>query len=838
MRGHAIVDVFRGIWRDLVHATRSLARARAFTFVCVLTLGIGMTPVIAIQYWSRVFTTPPRTVDPDRPTALVEIFTTRVGPHAPTARWSYPDFVDLRDAPTGISLTGWVMGDSGVIVPDSTVKKTVPAMFVSSSYFRTIGVSLTRGAGFSSDTADPVVIVSDAFWQTRLGADPAVVGKTLVVDGVSHVVAGIGPKAFGGHLPFQAVELFLPLERYPRLLADPNARFDRRTEWVRIHGRLADGVAVAQASAAVSAITAGLARAYPATNEFRAGIVAPYDPIGNLEGEDLPIVMALWRAMTAFPLIVVCLNVSGMMQVRSAMRERELSIRQAIGASRGRLMQHLLVEAVVLSALGLSLASIVLFNVPPLVAWWIGEPLPVELAAALDLDLSTIAVCGGLCLAASLLFGWLPAARFSRPVIMTVLKDEAHGGGLRAGRVHRVTSALQVAVAVPLLVLGATSLEQVRATATSDLGFAAGQIYAAPLELDAVDGENGGFKIRTVREALARTSGVVSATVADGLPLDFRYRLARVSSQIDASAAPRVAMAHVTRVGDEYLNTMGIALERGRAFTIDDTVGAPMVTIVSRALADTLFPDLDALGRQFTLAAPNDDGRAPQTLTIVGVTDDFPTSQMTTDREQLLLPLAQHPNVQKDSVPVSDDRQGATMLMLVARSAAGDPPAKLTAALENAIRGVNQDFDRTGIVTGVWLRNRSMDDFLNRAAFAGVGGSVILLLAALGIYGVVGLMVATRTREIAVRMTLGASRLRVLVMILFDVVKLAAPGVAIGVGVAVAVDRLGGGVTVSPIEPFAYLAGAVIATLTAVVASFAPARRAASVDPMAAMRST
>jgi putative ABC transport system permease protein len=824
------------IWRDLVHAGRSLAKARAFTFVCVVTLGIGMTPVIAIQYWARAFTTPPPSVNTD---GLVELFTTQVGPQRATDKWSYPDYIDLRDANTGMSMTGWAKGASEVTLPDSgDVKTTAETMFVSSNYFSTIGVDLARGPGFLKDTANPVVILGYTFWQKRLAADPDMVGKTLTLAGVPHDVVGIAPDQFGGHLPFQDAELFLPLERHPSLVGDNNARFDRSKEWVHIHGRLSPGTGVAQASAAVSAFTSQLAKAHAATNELKAGVVAPYHTIGNVEGEDLRVILTLWNVMTAIPLLVVCLNVSGMVQVRSSMRERELTIRQAIGASRGRLIQHLLAEAVVLAVVGGTLASLVLFNIPPLASWWVGEPLPPEMEAALRVDVSMIAITAGLCLATSLVFGWLPAVRFSRPVIMTVLKDEAGTGGFRAGRVHRLTSALQVAIAVPLLVLSFMSIERVRAMATADLGFASDLLYAAPLEIKAAAGETTGFQIRKVRDNLAKASGVASVTIADGLPLDFRYRLARVSTQTEANVAPKVVFAHVTRVGDGYLDTMGIALVRGRGFAIDDGAGAELVTVISKTLADNLVPDAEAIGQRLTFGAPGDDNRAPRTLTIVGVTADFPTSQMSTEREQLLLPLAQHPDVRRDSVPVSDDRSGAATLMLIARSAVGEPPAKLIAALENAMRDVDKDFDRASIVTGVWLRQQSMDDFLNQSAFGGFSGGVALLLAALGIYGVVGLMVTTRTREIAVRVTLGASRSRVIGMILFDVVKLVAPGVAVGLLIPAVLLRLEGGVAVSTIEPLAYVAGAAIAILTAVLASLTPARRAASVQPMVAMRST
>ena len=564
-------------------------------------------------------------------------------------------------------------------------------------------------------------------------------------------------------------QLFLPLGRYAPLRADTKVRFDRGNEWLNIHGRLSPGVGIGQASAAVAAVTARLATDYPATNQLKAGIVVPYDPLGYRN--EFRIVETLFFTLTGAVLVVVCLNISGMMLVRSAMRERELSIRHAIGASRGRLARYLLSEAIVLAGLGAVLASVVLFNAPRLWAWLTGRPLPFEVQEALRFDPFIVAICVGLCLATSVVFGFLPATRFSRPVIISSLKDDAGVGGFQAGRVHRFTAALQVAIAVPLIVLSAIALDLVRVTATGNLGFASDVLYAAPLTFDGVADERVALRTRSARDNLTQASGVASATVADGLPLDFGSRSARVSLQVDKNSAPRVVFVHTTRVGDGYLDTMGIPLLVGRGFTHDDSAGAEMVTVISKTLADQLEPDAPAavIGKRLTVGA---EEKTQHTLTIVGVTRDFPTAQMGTARAQLLLPLAQHPS---------------SKVFLIARSEDGEQPMKVTTALENAVRALGPDVDRTltygdgaaysTIVTGVWLRQNSVRDFLLRSAVTGGAGTVILTLAALGIYGVVGLMVATRTREIAVRAALGASRRGVLGMILFDVVKLVMPGV-------------------------------------------------------------
>lgn len=834
--------MFDGIWRDLSYAGRSLARARAFTLVCVVSLGIGMVPVIAVPYFSRVTRTPPPGVKTD---GLVEIITTPLGARSATDRWSYPDFVDLRAVDSGLAISGWTAapGKFKIQTAAGVETKPVSTMYVSANYFETVGVRLARGPGFASSLdeplrSEPVVVLGHQFWQKQLAADPDIVGKTLTLDDVPHTVVGIAPDPFDGHLFLHFKEVFVPLEQHP-LLRDPNTgnkvRSDRSHEWIVAIGRLAPGVDVAQASAAVAAVTSRLAKQYPATNEFKAGIVVPYQPSGSLARTQLLAIQAVALTLTGTVLLVVCLNISGMMQVRSAMRERELSIRQAIGASRKRLVRHLLSEAIILAALGGTLASVVLFNLPSLISWLADQPFPAQIAGALEIDLSIIAICIGLCLVTSLLFGLMPAARFSRPVIISALKDDAGVGGFAAGRVRRVTAALQVAIAVPLIVMSGIALDRVRATATSDLGFAADLLYAAPLKFDDAARESVEFRTRSASEVLAQASGVASVTVADGLPLDFRGRGTRVSLQVDRNTAPRFVPVEMTRVGDAYLDTMGIPLVHGRGFTRDDRTGAEMVALISKRLADQLLPNAaaaEAVGKRLTFG--NDDSKQ-QVLTIVGVTRDFPGTQMSEPRPQLLLPLAQHPS---------------SSVFLVARSAAGASPQQVTAALENAVRALGPDLDRSltyaddlrlsNVVTGVWLRENSVRDFLVQSAVAGGAGSVILMLAALGVYGVVGLMVAMRTREIAVRVALGASRRRVIGMILFDVLKLVAPGVVVGLILTAVLNRLNSenmGVTPNTWQPIAYAAGAAIAILVAILASLTPARRAASVQPMVAMRS-
>jgi hypothetical protein len=321
------LETLNGVRRDLVHAARALAKARAFTFVCVVTLGIGMVPVIGIPYVSHVLEPTSPEINTE---GLVELIMTSRGDLEDD--WSYPGYTDLRDADTGIEIIGWTTGQAEISagMPDGVETEKVPAIFVSANYFRTLGVNLARGPGFDTAVDDPAtdpVIVGYDFWRNQLGSDPDIIGKPLTLDGISHVVLGIAPERFFGHPANHRHQLFIPLERHPRLRSDPRMRFNRDLGCVNIHGRLLPGVSLAQGKAAVAAVTARLAMQFPTTNEARVGSAQAYHPAGYAERSEVVFFQAMVATLTGMVLLVVCLNISGMMQVRGAMRERELSVR-------------------------------------------------------------------------------------------------------------------------------------------------------------------------------------------------------------------------------------------------------------------------------------------------------------------------------------------------------------------------------------------------------------------------------------------------------------------------------------------------------------------------------
>jgi putative ABC transport system permease protein len=826
-------NFFDSLKRDLSHAVRSLSKDRAFALVCIISLGIGIGAMVALATFTRMLLSPARGIDPH---GLVEVLVLPQGPLRAKAGewalepWSYPDYQALRDADTGMAITGWARESSefGDPTSDGKAPPRVATMYVSSNYFSTFGVSLSRGTGFDpavddGPSAEARVVLSDDFWKTRMSSDPAVIGKSIKLDGVPYVVTGVTPAEFRGHFHFFQAPgsvVFVPLERHPRLKANANLRNDRATDWVRIHARLHDGVDLARASGLVTATMTGLAQRFPSTNEFKSATVEPYRSIGAAGRPESQQIFAVLYGLTGAVLLIVCLNISGMMLVRGARRERELSIRAALGADRRRLLQHLFFEAVCLAFAGGAASAFVLFGIPAIIGWWMKMPVPPEI----DFDATGAAIAAGLCLVVSVLFGLLPAIRFSLPNLLPALKDDSGGGGRKTIRVHRIAVMVQVAIAIPFLVVSGVMIDRTR---TADFGFPTDGLVAARLPKPSASKLEAGFSIRKLRDNLQQASGVRAVAVAAGMPIDFDYREFRVGNN-----KAEFATAQVTRVGENFLEAVGAPLLRGRTITADDGLTDAPVAVISEPLAKLLFAGREAIGERVSVSLAE---AKEQEFTVIGVSADFATSQLTTIRPQILLslPAALGPS-----------------LYVITRGAPGSEP-HLKSALEAGLRDLGVESEHgvafPGIVTGQELVEKSKGDLIAEGAAVGVAGGLVLILSALGIVGVVGFMVATRTREIAVRMALGSSRLRVFRLMLVDIVKLVVPGVVGGLFLAAILIRTMNNVMGTPLtlgtkplgamEPAIYAIASLIAVGAALLAGLPAARRATTVQPMVAIKS-
>lgn len=823
---------------DLRHATRTLVRARAFTAVCVTSLGLGLGVVIALLLFIRMVLGTPPGIKVD---GLVELVVRPSGQllgqvgGAIMDTWSYPDYLDVRHT-SGITVSGWSRGEGFFQPPDRSPAVPLPTMYVSSNYFVTLGADLPLGRGFThaddAVRAEPEAVISHRLWQLRFASDPNVIGRTMRVNRSDYVIVGIAAESFRGHtggLDDAFHQLWLPLSHHPRLSGAQSARLQRDAHWVRIVARLAPASPVAQADAAVRSAVAALAAQYPATNREKAGGVEPYFPAGATKRAQMNFARMMMLGIAGIVLLVVVLNISAMMLVRSAIRERDLAVRSAMGASRWRLMQYHLAEATVLALLSGSFASAVVFGAPVALAWashasgpWLDVFRP-----DFWLALQVLALCG----VTSVALGLLPALRFSGSSIVGALKSDSSGGGRRVGRLQRMTAAAQAGLAVPFIVICGVQFDLARVVALTPMGFEPNGLYAVRLNLAAVttSEEERRLFLRGAREHLAYAGGVTSASIGDGIPLDAQYRNGRVARQGEST----FVTAHTTRVAPEYLKTLGTRLLAGRTIDANDHEGTERVVLLSQPLAQRLFPAGDPIGQRVSLALPGDE---PQAYTVVGITGDLASTQLGNPRPQLFVPLAQQP---------------ASSVLLIARGALSDP--SMRAAFENAIAdglrltgGAARQQSASAepnvlfreLITGEGLIEGNRKDLLTGSGAGGAAAAVALVLSALGVYGVIAFMVATRTREIGVRVALGASRTRVLGDVLADALKLVVPGIAVGLLLAVAWVRLADPAwyPLGGVEPLVYTVAAAISFFVAVLAGIPSARRAASVQPIIAMR--
>jgi predicted permease len=829
------------LMQDVFHAARTLVKARAFTAVCVTSLGLGMGVVILILLFMRTVLGPPPGVNDDGLVELVIRPSGQLLAESGTSMietWSYPDYLDVRDGAGGMAITGWSTGE-GFFRPQGESRTiSLSTMYVSSNYFSTIGARLPLGPGFSpvddASRAEPEAVISHRIWQVRFGGDPDIIGRTITINQTEHVVVGVAPERFRGHvggLDESYAQLWLPLSRHPRLTDGVNARDDREANWLRVVARLSPGVTLAQADATVASAMAALAERYPASHREKTGGVEPYFTSGAGERSQVAFARMMILGLAGMVLLIVGLNISGMMLVRSAMRERELAIRMAMGASRWRLMLYHLSEALVMAAFGGSLACAIMFGGPPAVAWTFDMWGP-----ALEMfrpDGWVVLQCIALCFVTSLVLGLLPAIRFSQPSILLAFKNDSAGSGRRVGWLQRFTAAAQAGIAVPFLVISGVQFDQARVAALADVGFKPQGLYAGRFNLSAIGKTEDDRRlfVRTLQEDLAQAPGIVSVSAADGVPLDFIYRDTRVARDGESTFVP----AHTTRVGAGYLETLGTRLLAGRSIDANDRQGAERVVMLSEPLARELFPASDPIGARVAFALP---GGERQTYTVVGVTADLVSTQMGNPRPQLFVSLAQHPE---------------SSVLVIARGAASDPSIRgaFDNATADALRqitgagptlrsgaGAQPDTVLRDFITGERLIENSRSDLLTSSGVGGIAAAVALVLAALGVYGVIAFMVATRTREIGVRVALGASRGRVLRDVLGDALKLVVPGIGVGLVLAVLWVRLADPAwyPLGGVEPLVYSLAAATAFVVAALAGIPSARRAAAVEPIVAMR--
>ncbi len=821
--------------KDIRYALRWMARSPGFSAVAILSLGLGVGVNTAMfSLADSLLFRPLPVAAPDR---LVDVFTTG-GDGDEYATTSYPDFLDLKAENTVFTdLTGY----SPMMAPLSLGDRSRIALgqVVTSNHFSMLGIQpfLGRLLVPSDDTpgAARVVVLSHRMWVREFGSDPAIAGRSITLRGLPYTIAGVAPPEFTGVVALLTPELWLPIahveEVEPAGITDSvpspigNTRLERRgMRWMFVKGRLKDGVTAAQAHANVALIGRQLESANIQTNKGRQMAAVPSEEVRLLvpqAGGVLSVGAAGLMSIVGLVLLIACANVAGMLLARASARRREISVRLAIGASRARLIQQLLVEGALLGTLG-AIAAVALAWALVQALQGIQLPLPVDVALDLRIDARVLTFSIVVAAATGMLAGLLPAMKASAPSLVSDLRGEAPAAKL-AGRRWALRDALvvtQVALTAVLLVVAGLLLRSLGASQRADVGFDINGLAAIALDTDMVryTPERSQEFWRQARARIAALPGVKSTgLVTPTLPFTFNFNQQeiRVDSRTYAEGQ-RAEIIENVAVSDEYLPTLGVAMIDGRGIDATDLPGGADVAVINETMARAYWPAESAVGHTFQTVNPS------RTFRVVGVARDHKRHGVLEQPSPFIYFAASQRPSRYNFLLARTSGDASTLLAGMRR--------ELLAMEPGLVFMVSSTMDQN-------LANTLLPARVG-AVLAAAFGSLGTLLAAIGLYGVIAFSVARRTREISVRMALGANPGGVMSMVMRQGFVIVAIGLVAGAVLAAAAASALQGVLygITPFDPIAWglAIGAMIAA--AALANFVPARRAMQIDPMAALR--
>jgi putative ABC transport system permease protein len=817
---------------DLKAALRSLRSSKGFTTAALilLTLGIGATTAIfsvvdAVVLRGLPFEEHDRLVflgERSRRSGAVARLDRDPEALGAVAPQNYLDWSAQQQVFESIAAvaSGWFTLREPGVEPESLVPQRVTGQF-----FDTLRIRPALGRAFTTDNEVAgrarVAVISDGLWRRRFGSDPQIIGRAIPIEdleggpgaaeGGGYEVVGVMPPDFTYPVgAARATDIWIPYV----VPAEQRIREPHKRTWhLQVVARLKPGVSLSQAQSQMDQVAAAIEHANPVWNKDSRIGVRPL--VDHIVGARVRSWMLMLLGAVGVVLLIACANIANLLLARASARQREVGIRAALGASRWRLVRQLMTESCLLSALGTALAVVV--------AWWAVEilrasmPDTVPRVTAIALDLRVLAAAAGLSLVTGLLFGIFPALQLSTPDLSNALKEGGRAGAARGPR--RMRHALvvaEVALAVVLLVGAALFIGSFMALIRIDPGFNPERVLTAQISPRVeirTEPRDRGVAFADVVERIGRIPGVIHASMSDGVPLSSGVNSTSLivpGTAIDLTAGHMIS---VRRVTPEYHDALGVSLRAGRLFNVTDRKGAPDVAIISESAARKYFPGQSAIGRMVRISGDR---------VIVGVVHDVHQFSLETEPlTEAYVPIAQ--------TPVFGGH-------LVIRTTGN--PYDVLPAVKSAVFAVLPD---------VPLRNvRTMEELIAgrvaqrrlTALLLGLFGLLGVAIAAVGVYGVMAYLVAHRTREIGVRMALGATRSNVVGMVLLNAGALVGTGLVIG---GIAAWNLSAASTaflfrVEPTDPRAFVVAILSLSVPALVASAIPARRAASVDPMVALR--
>jgi putative ABC transport system permease protein len=804
--------------QDLRYAIRTCLRAPVFTMVAVLALALGIganTAIFTIVHAVLLERLPYQ--DPDRLVAVWETSARRPGRSNTVApanfiRWG--ERATVFDGLAGFAETRINLTDAGN--PEELVAENVTA-----PYFSVLGVPPMLGRVFTpSESADPessAVVLSGEVWQRRFGSDPSIVGRVIRLNGRPRTVVGVMPAGFrlflkAGSLVGKPPDLWVPF------VLPPAAR-EPRGRYLSSIARLKAGVPVAAAQSQMNALAASFAAEMP---QFDTGWGVKVVPLHDeLSGALRPALLVLSGAV-AFVLLIACANVANLLLARGAARHREIAIRSALGAGRTRVIRQLLTESLLLGVLGGAAGLLVAqWSLAMLVAI---SPVDLTSLGRIDLNYSVLAFTGAVSLATAIVCGFAPAFEGARLDVQESLKDGARqvGGGVRHARLRQTFVVAEIALAVVLLVGAGLLLRSFDSLTRAGTGFDATNVLTMRMQLPAAKYPSDSKRIQFFKQLTSRVSaipGVQAAGVVSYLPLAGLG--AATNFTIEGEPPPSPGQDHVTDVtvcDDGYFRALKVRLLRGRLFTEREMLEQANVVIVNDALVRQYFPNEDPLGKRLTISM--NDPNVP--TEIIGVVADIKIVDLATPaRPSTYWP---HPQLAYSG------------MTLTVRT--GADPRSFETLVEREVHQIDKDEPVSDVRTMEGWVSRSLAQSRFNSVVLAVFAGLAIVLAALGIYGVMAYAVSQRTSEIGIRLALGADQRTILRLIVGNGIRLAAVGLATGIVLALALTRTLASLLFGtrPTDPVTFAAVVAALGLVALLASYVPARRASRITPVEALR--
>lgn len=814
--------------RDLRYGCRMLVRNPGFTLISVISLAIGIGANCAVFSFADALLLRPLTVP--RPEDVLS-----AGSLASTGRSlvaSYPDYVDIRERSKSFDgLVAFAESEVAFAVGPGTLPKPRIGMVVSGNFFTVMGVQPELGRAFRSEEdrvpgRDPVVMIAHDLWQQQFGGDPAALGRTVRINGVVFAIIGVVPAHFTGLDRYTRFEFYAPLMMWRRLMSDRSVQpFESRDfRHLTMKGRLKSGVTLAQARTELAVIAKDLEDAYPATNRNQAIAVRSEldDRIARNPGN--AILIAMLALLAGAVLFVACANVAGLLASRAPMRAREIALRMAIGAGRRRVVRQLITESVLIALLGAVLglgvgyAGVTLFR-----QFQIPTDLPISMSFQLDRRALTVNLA--IALVSAVLFGLAPAVRATRADLTAVMKaTDAAGFGRRRRWGRGLLVCGQVAVAVVLLAVATFVYRDFQQRVASGPGFRTDHLLMMWFDpgLLQYSEKQGQQFFEQVADRARLVPGVKSVTLTSFVPMDGGSGpVTAVPEGFQFPTGTDSATFYSAMVDEQYFDTLGLSILKGRGFQTTDSATSPRVAVVNEQVAQHYWPGQDPVGKRFRL----NDGRGPW-VEIVGL--------VKTSKYSFLLESP------PDFVYFSYRQRPQPRMALLAESS-GDP-ASLATPLREVIRSVDPNQPIYNLRTlDETYRMRSVTILNIIVRLIGSMGLMGLALAIVGLYGLVTYAATRQTKEIGIRMAIGASQFDVLRMVLRQGMVLAVAGLFVGLLASVIASRAL--TSVFPAEPdraridlFGFLLVASAVLVVTLLAAYVPARRASRINPTDALR--